>query len=122
MTRKTHANMQFIAHEINNKKVVELTTSEEIFKTLEEATDLMGNVYYQGFDKLIVYEKNISPDFFDLKTKLAGDILQKFATYNLQLAIVGDFNFDSKSLADFIYESNKGNLINFKSTLQLALS
>lgn len=114
--------MQFIAHEINNKKVVELTTSEEIFKTLEEATDLMGNVYYQGFDKLIVYEKNISPDFFDLKTKLAGDILQKFATYNLQLAIVGDFNFDSKSLADFIYESNKGNFINFKSTLQLALS
>lgn len=114
--------MQFIAHEINNKKIVELTTSEEIFKTLEEATDLMGNVYYQGFDKLIIYEKNISPDFFNLKTKLAGDILQKFATYNLQLVIVGDFNFGSKSLADFIYESNKGNLINFKSTLQLALS
>ncbi|GGH23281.1 DUF4180 domain-containing protein [Sphingobacterium alkalisoli] len=114
--------MQLIAHRIANKNIAELIISKEIFTTLEDATDLMGDVYYQGFDKLIVYQKNINPSFFDLKTKLAGEILQKFATYKLQLAIVGDFNFDSKSLTDFIYESNKGNLINFKSTLQLALN
>ncbi|MCK7528774.1 MAG: DUF4180 domain-containing protein [Ignavibacteriales bacterium] len=30
-------------------------------------------------------------DFFDLKTGIAGEILQKFSTYNVRLAILGDF-------------------------------
>ncbi|RUA16240.1 MAG: DUF4180 domain-containing protein, partial [Flavobacteriia bacterium] len=41
-------------------------------------------------------------------------ILQKFAQYGMPLAIVGDFSkFESKSLNDFIFESNKGKHINF---------
>ena len=59
-------------------------------------------------------EKNITPDFFDLKNGIAGEILQKFSTYRVRLAIVGDFSkYTSKSLNDFIFESNKGKHINF---------
>ncbi|WP_083996437.1 DUF4180 domain-containing protein [Desulfosporosinus acididurans] len=51
----------------------------------------------------------IFEDFFDLKTKLAGEILQKFVNYHVRIAIVGDFSgYKSKSLKDFIYESNNG--------------
>lgn len=59
--------------------------------------------------------KKISPlIFFDLKSGIAGDILQKFSTYRVRLAIVGDFSkYRSKSLNDFVYESNKGRHINF---------
>ncbi|KAA6304392.1 hypothetical protein EZS27_043961, partial [termite gut metagenome] len=53
--------------------------------------DLLGNLYYQGFDKIVVQEKNITPEFFDLKSGMAGEILQKFSTYRVRLAIVGDF-------------------------------
>ena len=74
----------------------------------------MGNLYYKGFDKIILHEKNITPDFFDLKTKVAGDVLQKFTQYQMPLIIVGDFSkFKSRSLNDFIFESNKGKQINF---------
>lgn len=106
--------MKIETHYSNNIKIAEIITDEIILRTTEDSLALLGNLYYQGFDKIILTEKNISPDFFDLKTKIAGDILQKFAQYKMALAIVGDFSkFKSKSLADFIFESNKGKQINF---------
>jgi len=63
----------------------------------------------------------INPDFFDLKTGFAGEILQKFSNYKVKLAIIGDFSsFTSKSLRDFILESNKHGHINFVSTIDEA--
>jgi len=57
-----------------------------------------------------------------LKTGVAGEILQKFSTYNMQLAIVGDFSvFSSKSLKDFIYESNRTGKIVFVATTDEAI-
>ena len=51
---------------------------------------------------------------FHLSTKLAGEILQKFINYHVKIAIVGDFSaYTSKSLKDFIYESNNGKDIFF---------
>lgn len=110
--------MQIETHYINDIKVAELITDEIILKTTEDGLDLLGNLYYQGFNKIIIHEKNITPEFFNLKTRLAGDLLQKFAQYRMPLAIVGDFSkFTSKSLHDFIWESNKGKQINFVSTI-----
>lgn len=106
--------MKIETHNINNKKIAEIITDEIILSTIEDGLDLLGNLSYQGFDKIIIHEKNIIPDFFDLKTKIAGDILQKFTQYQMPLTIIGDFSkFKSKSLNDFIFESNKGKHINF---------
>ena len=53
---------------------------------------------------------------------MAGEILQKFSNYRMRLVIVGDFSaLESKSLRDFIYESNKGKLVGFVSTAEEAL-
>lgn len=106
--------MNIETHNINGKKIVEIITTEIILKTTEDGLDLLGNLSYQGFDKIIIHEKNIIPNFFDLKTKIVGDILQKFTQYQMPLIIVVDFSkFNSKSLNDFIFESNKGKQINF---------
>ncbi len=111
-------NMQINTHPINGIKAAEIVSNEIILTTIEDSLDLLGNLYYQGFDKIIIYEKNITPEFFDLKTRIAGDILQKFVQYQMSLVIVGDFSkFNSKSLHDFIFESNKGKQINFVSDL-----
>lgn len=54
---------------------------------------------------------------------VAGEILQKFVNYGVKLAIVGDFSrYDSKALADFIYESNQGRHFFFAATHAEALS
>ena len=106
--------MNIKTHHINGQKIAEIITDEIIFKNTEDGLDLLGNLSYQGFDKIIIHQKNIIPAFFDLKTKIAGDILQKFTQYQMPLLIIGDFStFNSKSLNDFIYESNKGKHVNF---------
>lgn len=114
--------MEIITHIINNKKIAELISDKIIIHSVEDALSILGDLYYDGIDKIILYEKDISPEFFDLKTKMAGDILQKFSNYRMQLAIVGSFNsYASKSLKDFIYESNKTGLVNFVGDLAQAL-
>jgi len=114
--------MQLTLHSINNIKIGEITSDKVILKTPEDGLTLLGDLYYQGYDKIILHEKNITPQFFDLKTGIAGEILQKFAQYRIPLAIVGDFSkYTSNSLRDFIFESNKGKFISFVSTREEAI-
>lgn len=102
---------------INQTEIAEIISDELVIQNVAEATDLLGNIYYQGYDQVIIYEKNISPEFFDLKTKIAREILQKFSMYRIRLFIVGDVSrYENKSLKDFIFESNKGKHVNFLSS------
>ncbi|MBO6200284.1 MAG: DUF4180 domain-containing protein [Chryseobacterium sp.] len=115
--------MEIKTHIVNEEKVAEIVSDEIIINSVEDALDLVGNIYYQGFDKLVISEKNLTSEFFDLKNKLAGDILQKFSNYRMRLAIIGDFKkYESQSLRDFILESNEGRQINFVETLSEALT
>lgn len=114
--------MKIETHKVNNISIAEIITDEIVLRTTEDGLNLLGNLYYQEFDGIIIHEKNIIPAFFDLKNRIAGDILQKFSQYRMPLVIVGDFSkFESKSLKGFIYESNKGKQINFLSTTKEAL-
>jgi Domain of unknown function (DUF4180) len=49
--------------------------------------------------------------FFDLRSPIAGEIVQKFAMYGKRVAIVGDIaerTATSGSLAAFVTEANRG--------------
>ena len=106
--------MNIEIHQIGEIKIAEVVSTDLLITNAEDGLQLLVDLYYQGFDKIILYEENIKNDFFDLKTGLAGEILQKFSNFRVQLAIVGDFNkYPGKSIRDFIFESNKGRLINF---------
>lgn len=114
--------MRIEHHYINNIQIAEMRADSNIITNVGDGADLAGNLYYQNFDCGIIYQENIAPEFFDLKTGIAGEILQKFSNFRLRLLIVGDFsNSTSKSLRDFIVESNKGKLINFTTTRHEAI-
>lgn len=115
--------MDIQSHRINDMEIAEIISNKILIHNTEEALNLIGNICYQGFDFIIIYQKNLTADFFDLKNGMAGDILQQFSNYRVRLAIVGDFSkFTSNSLNDFIYESNKGKQINFATSLEEALN
>jgi hypothetical protein len=93
--------------------VAKIHANQILLKNEQDAVDLIANCRYQGADKIILKEDQIHPDFFELKTRVAGDILQKFTNYQCQLAIVGNFEIiHSNSLRDFIRESNRAGRIN----------
>lgn len=107
----------------NNIEIAEVVSSEILITDVQSALDLMATTRYEtGCDRIIIYKSAICEEFFDLKTKLAGEILQKFVNYHVKIAIVGDFSvYTSKSLKDFIYESNKGKDIFFLPNKQQAV-
>ena len=114
--------MRIETHRIGQAKVAEIQAEGLVLTSVEDGLSLLGDLYYQGFDKIILHEENIVPEFFDLKTKLAGEVLQKFVQYRMPLAVVGDFSkYTSKSLRDFIYECNQGRQVNFTQELSSAL-
>lgn len=106
--------MTIEVHQLNNKQIAEIISESIILSSAEEGLDLLGNLYYQGFESVMLYSKNITPAFFDLKTGIAGEVLQKFSNYRVRLAIIGDFSgYTNESTRDFIFESNKLGQINF---------
>lgn len=99
-----------------DSRVAIIESGEVLVREVQDALDLMATVSYDtdGCNKLLMNKSLIDETFFDLKTKLAGDILQKYTNYRVKLAIIGDFGvYDSKSLKDFIYESNHGKQVFF---------
>jgi hypothetical protein len=112
--------MQII--QVEGKNIAEIISDKIIISETQEALDLMADAAWQGAVGLIINAENFTPAFFDLKTGIAGDILQKFSTYNMRLAIIGDFSaVKSKSLNDFIFESNKCGRISFVSSREEAI-
>ncbi len=104
-----------------NVSFAELSTNSQV-NSVQDAIDLLGNASYLGVSKIIISEDNLTPQFFELSDGIAGQILQKFSNYQMQLAIVGQFEkFSGKALKDFITECNRGNHIFFSSSRESAI-
>lgn len=113
--------MRIVFNQIHDENIAEVISDNVVIKKTQDALDLMADCSYQGSNKLILLQEHFVSDFFDLKTGIAGEILQKFSTYNVWLAIVGDFSkYTGKSLRDFIFESNKHGRINFVGSIDEA--
>jgi hypothetical protein len=106
--------MEWIIHKITGIAIAEIQSDEQILSTVQDILDLMANADYQGARMLMLHQRQVHPDFFDLKTGLAGEILQKVVNYQFRLAFIGDFDkFQSKALQAFILESNRGKHVFF---------
>lgn len=110
--------MQIKKVDQEGQTIAVVSGSEVVIDDVQSALDLLATASYEtGCDRMIVHKALVSERFFDLKTRLAGEILQKFANYRMKLALVGDFSgYGSQSLRDFIYECNQGNDILFVQT------
>jgi hypothetical protein len=123
LDKQHFSSMKIETHQVNDTRIAEVISTDMVIRTIEDGSDLLGNLYYQDYDKIIVHQENITSEFFDLKTGIAGEILQKFSNYRVRLAIVGDFSqYSGKSFNAFIFESNKVGQINFVSSVSEALS
>ncbi|MBE0676415.1 MAG: DUF4180 domain-containing protein [Bacteroidales bacterium] len=102
--------------------LAEIVPESGIIESPGDLLDIMADAGYNGCSALILHRQNLTGDFFDLKTGIAGEMLQKFSNYRMKLAIIGDFSdVKSKSLGDFIRESNRRGIINFVKTTDEAI-
>jgi Domain of unknown function (DUF4180) len=74
------------------------------------ALDLIGAALGRA-DAVAVPVARIAPEFFALRSGVAGAVAQKFVNYRLRLVVVGDVSghvAGSTALRDFVRESNRG--------------
>jgi len=72
-------------------------------------------------DGLILAEADLCPEFFDLRTGLAGEVLQKFVNYRAKLAIiVPDPRAHGERFSELAYEHRQHAVIRFVSSAEEA--
>ena len=86
-------------------------------RTDRDAVDLIGEA--SGAEMIVIPMERLDEDFFRLRTRVAGDFIQKFVTYHRRVAIIGDISQyvnESTALRDFVYEANRGRDLWFLTT------
>lgn len=86
-----------------------------------DAIELIGEALGTGVEWVVVPVERLTGDFFELKTRVAGGIVQKFVNYRRRLVILGDvspYTSTSRSFNDFVFESNRGKHIWFLPNLE----
>jgi hypothetical protein len=81
--------------------------------------DVIAAALDRGADLVLLPSRRLPEDFFVLRTRLAGEVVQKFANYRLRLAILGDISRHtaaSPALRDFVAEANRGRHLWFVAT------
>lgn len=84
--------------------------------TDRDASDIVGETFGAGVKLVVIPTSRLTPAFLDLKTRLAGELLQKFVNYQCRVVILGDVSeavANSDALRDFVRESNRGETVWF---------
>jgi hypothetical protein len=84
--------------------------------------DLIQEAFAQKASVLVVPVSRLDPAFFQLRSGLAGEFVQKIVNYQLKLAIVGDISAHvaaSDAFRDFVKEANRGQTLFFVSHLEV---
>jgi hypothetical protein len=75
-------------------------------------------------EAIVVPTHRLPPAFFQLKTGVAGEILQKLTNYRIRVGVVGDvelFCEASEAFRDFVRESNRGRQVAFQPDMERLL-
>lgn len=105
---------------IEGVEAFQLDIEGSVISSIDDFMDSLGNAAYSGATWVIIPVSRLAPEFFELRTKLAGEILQKLVNYNVKCAIVGDIAehvAKSNAFRDFVYECNKGPHVRFIDTI-----
>jgi hypothetical protein len=58
--------MNLEVHSINGIKIAEVLSDQVIINTIDDGVALFGNIYYQGFDNLVLHKKILHLNFSSL--------------------------------------------------------
>jgi hypothetical protein len=103
----------------NNGTIAEVVGDSILLASAADGRDLL--FAGRGADWLALHESRIAPEFFDLRTGIAGEVLQKFVNYRVKFAILGDisrYTDRSESLRALVRESNRGRDVAFVPSLE----
>lgn len=101
--------MNYHVREIESKKYIELVSAAEPLNKESDALDLIALCWEHDVKALMIHHAILSEDFFQLKTNLAGNMIQKFINYGIKAAtIVPPETIQKGRFKEMAMEMNKG--------------
>lgn len=113
--------MQDLFLELKKTRILQVSPQGPELRTGRDAVDLMSAASEYRATLILIPVERLGDGFFDLRTHIAGEIVQKFAMYGARVAILGDIQqriAQSRSLAAFLAESNRGDYLWFVQNLE----
>jgi len=96
---------------IHDVPVLMCAPEGEPIRSERDALDFIGDAGYQGAQWVVIPVERFDEAFFQLSTRVAGGIIQKFVQYGMGIAVLGDISRHtevSSALRDFVRECNRG--------------
>src|SRR5215475_3482454 len=94
--------------EINGVRALFHQAEGAQFRTDRDAVGLVAVAFENKASLIVLPVTRLDPDFFRLKTRLAGEFIEKFVNYRVRLVVLGDISEQingSTALRDFVRES-----------------
>ncbi len=89
---------------------IECIPSEWRLAGEREALDLVAACVEKGSNRLMLHAESLTEDFYRLRTRLAGDILQKFINYHIRVAAILPLDLVNQGrFREMVLEANRGN-------------
>jgi Domain of unknown function (DUF4180) len=104
------------SYDLHGVRIFEYPSDGPAVRSEQDATAVLGEAMAQGAELVLFPVNSLSASFFQLRTGLAGAIVQKFVNYRMRLAIVGAISpeaLQSTALRAYILESNRGESVWF---------
>jgi hypothetical protein len=113
--------MNVVSHSVNGTQVAEMQSKGIIIRSSRDAADVIRQLLERGITKLILHEKNLCPEMWQVSNGLAEAILKEFMNSGVCIALVGEFDlYKSKSLQALIRENNLGKQAIFVDNVETA--
>lgn len=81
--------MEFTVNDIDGVRFVEGQPGAAFLHTPRDASRIVEACLSNRVRAALLYAENLTPHFFDLSSREAGEILQKVVGYRMRLAIAG---------------------------------
>jgi hypothetical protein len=108
-------------HEWQDVRILEYPVKGLPLGNVSSSLEMIGTARSQRAEVVAVPVERLGDEFFQLRNGVAGEVLQKFVTYHLRVAIVGNITLlstASKALHDFVVECNRGSTVWFVHNLE----
>jgi hypothetical protein len=100
--------MDYRIVEQSGRRIVELSASA-FLKSEQDTVEIAGACGEADANLLLLSEGNLSSDFFDLRTGLAGAALLKWSNYRIRAAaVVSPERIGQGKFSEFALETNRG--------------
>jgi hypothetical protein len=103
-------------YELHGERIFECAAEGAQLSNEHDAVELISAASEHHARFIVIPAERLDSHFFDLKTGIAGAMLQKFVTYRFRVAILGEISEhlkESSALNDFVRECNRGSQLWF---------